>query len=235
MKVLSYNIHKGRSFFVRRYALADIESQLKETDADLIFLQEIHGSHPRHLADKFLEIPLEHIAEGIWPHHTYGQNATYDKGHHGNAILSKYPIIKSENIDISCTPYAKRGLLHAVIDHPNGPFHAICVHLDLFESARTQQSKLIIERINGHVGADEAIILAGDFNDWRGILTSNFVTGLNLQEAGHLKTFPSVFPTLAMDRIYFRGFSLEDKKTLNGNQWRWLSDHLPLLVKLRQG
>lgn len=234
MKILTYNIHKGRSFFLRRYTVGYIQKALAQTEADIIFLQEIHGRHPERHKEKFMGQPLEQLAEGIWHHHTYGKNAVYGDDHHGNAILSKYPIISSENIDISATPFAKRGLLHAIIDHPEGKLHVINVHLDLFKVARKKQADLITQRINEHINNDEPIILAGDFNDWRGVLTPTLNRELNTKEVGHLKSYPSMIPFLPLDRIYYRGLELTKKTTLKGAPWIWLSDHLPLTTDFKK-
>jgi len=42
---------------------------------------DFDGAHPQH----------EFLAHESWLHHAYGKNSVYDSGHHGNAILSRYP------------------------------------------------------------------------------------------------------------------------------------------------
>ena len=111
IKVLTYNIHKGFSTGNRRFILHDIKESLRLVDADVVLLQEIHGE--RTISNnRFDDWPnnrqFEFLADQVWSHHAYGKNAIYKSGHHGNAILSKYPFIKWENIDVSFMRSASR-------------------------------------------------------------------------------------------------------------------------------
>ncbi|UCF75980.1 MAG: EEP domain-containing protein, partial [Betaproteobacteria bacterium] len=56
LRVATYNIHKGFSFFKRRLVIHDVREQLRMLGADVVFLQEVHGSHERH-ASRFSEWP----------------------------------------------------------------------------------------------------------------------------------------------------------------------------------
>ena len=47
LNVLTLNVHKGFTFFNRRFILPELRDAVRATDADLVFLQEVHGSHPR--------------------------------------------------------------------------------------------------------------------------------------------------------------------------------------------
>jgi endonuclease/exonuclease/phosphatase family metal-dependent hydrolase len=87
----------------------------------MVFLQEVQGLHerPRRAPRDWPEQPQhEFLAEGVWPHTAYGGNAIYDHGHHGNAILSRFPILASHNQDISEHRFERRGLLHTEIAVP---------------------------------------------------------------------------------------------------------------------
>ncbi len=111
LRVLTYNIHKGFNVGNRRFVLHQIREALIAADADLLFLQEMQGEHQRH-EKKILDWPvlsqLEFIADNTWPFHAYGKNAIYNAGHHGNAILSKFPFEHWENINVSPFPWASR-------------------------------------------------------------------------------------------------------------------------------
>ena len=52
----------------------------------------------------------EVLADGVWTQHAYGRNAVYPNGHHGNAVLSKFPIVHHENRDVSVGKHEQRGL-----------------------------------------------------------------------------------------------------------------------------
>ena len=173
LKILTYNIHKGFNSTNRRFVLHSIKDVLKQIDADIVFLQEIHGE--RSISkNRFDDWPtnsqFEFLADSIWHHHAYGNNAVYRAGHHGNAILSKYPIVEWENIDVSLMRTASRSLLHATIEVPGitKKLHLICVHLGLFNMEREMQLSTLAKRIDSNVPHTEPLIIAGDFNDWRG-------------------------------------------------------------------
>ena len=61
----------------------------------------------------------------------YGRNAVYPEGHHGNAVLSRYPIEHYENRDVSVDGAEKRGVLYCRIVPPmtGKAIHVMCVHL----------------------------------------------------------------------------------------------------------
>ncbi|MBT8119444.1 MAG: endonuclease/exonuclease/phosphatase family protein [Gammaproteobacteria bacterium] len=244
LKVLTYNIHKGFSSGNLRFILHDIKDSLRHVDADVVFLQEIHGE--RTISNnRFDDWPnnrqFEFLADQVWQHHAYAKNAIYKSGHHGNAILSKYPFINWENIDVSYMRSASRSLLHGTIQLPDSgeKIHIICVHLGLFERERERQLEILSKRINSHVPMDEALIIAGDFNDWRGNAERHLHDDLGVTEAyknthgSYARTWPAALPILSMDRIYFRGLNINDCCRLHGQPWSRLSDHTPLLAEFR--
>ena len=236
LRVLSYNIHKGFSSYNRRFVLNRIRDAVHFIHADLVFLQEVVGLHHKH-AQSIHQWPktsqFEYLADSLWPHFAYGRNAVYSNGHHGNAILSKFPIRSWENMDISMNRLENRGLLHAVIDVPHHarPLHAICLHLGLFEADRQNQILRLCERIRSIVPPDEPLIVAGDFNDWRGVATPLLKSTVDLDEAflklmgEHPKTFPCWLPVFRLDRIYFRGLTPTKARCFAEQPWSGLSDH----------
>jgi len=172
LNIASYNIHKGFSFFNRRMVVHELRERLATLGADVVFLQEVQGQHAQH-AERVTGWPAlpqhEFLANSIWTDFAYGKNAVYDHGHHGNAILSRYPILRWDNIDISAHSFERRGLLHCEIEVPNlpQPLHAICLHLALNESGRRVQLQRVSEHIHALVPDDAPLVLAGDFNAWR--------------------------------------------------------------------
>ncbi|MEO5969769.1 MAG: endonuclease/exonuclease/phosphatase family protein [Bdellovibrionia bacterium] len=243
LKILSYNIHKGFSGGIAKYTLEKIRREIRILHPDLIFLQEVQGQHEGHKKriPSWSDVPqFEYLAEDLWPHHTYGKNAVYSQGHHGNAILSKFPILSWENLDISQNRFETRGFLHAVIELPGSsvPLHALCTHLGLFESDRKKQLKQLTNRIESVVPKGDLLIACGDFNDWRENASQSLVHDLGFQEAflslhgRHAKTFPSWLPVMRLDRIYFRGFTPVSAICMNHSPWDSLSDHVALSADL---
>ncbi len=242
LKILTYNIHKGFSTANISYALKQIKKSVKEVHADLVFLQEVighHDDHCQHMDDWPNSSQFEYLADQTWSHFAYGKNALYSEGHHGNAILSKYPIHFSENEDVSFSKIERRGLLHAEIRHEDHVVHAFCVHLGLFEKDRTRQIEKLCARISALVPPEASIIIAGDFNDWRQNASDLLKTKLSMKEAffettgNYANTFPSWFPCLALDRVYYRHLTCVSAKVLKGELWRKQSDHLPIIVEFK--
>lgn len=243
LKILTYNIHKGFSATNTRFVLHEIKDLLRQVDADIIFLQEVHGD--RVISKKQFDWPnnrqFEFLADQVWHHHAYAKNAIYKSGHHGNAILSKYPIVAWENINVSLMKSASRSLLHGTIHIPevNQNIHVICVHLGLFERERESQLMTLSKRIQSHVPWNEPLIIAGDFNDWRGRVENHLRQDLGVKEVFkttygfYARTFPAWLPVLSMDRIYFRGLEVLKGRHLYEQPWHRLSDHIPLLAEFK--
>ena len=243
VKVFSYNIHKGFDLGNRAFVLPSIRQAIANLQPDIVFLQEALGQHDKY-ASRFEEWPElsqpEFIADGIWPYVAYGKNAIYSHGHHGNAILSKYPIVRFENIDVSTNAFESRGILHAVLDVPGVamPVHCICVHLNMLRKGRDMQLKQLCRRVIRSVSQADPIIVAGDFNDWQESASKLLFDDVGLQEVflklngKHAQTFPTQFPLLRLDRVYARGLETVGGEILSGSPWGNLSDHAPLYVQM---
>lgn len=235
LRIATFNIHKGVTSFNARLVLHEQRELLRRLQADIVFLQEVRGAHARHrhLIDGSQH---EYLADSIWQDFAYGKNAVYPAGHHGNALLSRFPIASWENEDISAHAAEQRGMLHCEIAIPgwDKPLHCICVHLGLFSRWRRQQLTALRDRIDSLVPPEAPLIIAGDFNDWRVKAGRILVDGLHLKEAFEQKegrparSFPSVFPLFRLDRIYVRGFHVQQVKVHDSAAFARVSDHAAL-------
>ena len=243
LTVATYNIHKGYSQFKRRFVLHALRERLRELDADIVFLQEVQGADGRIKSlQQFDGAQPQHefLAQESWLHHAYGKNSVYDAGHHGNAILSRYPILKWDNQDISAHRFESRGVLHCEMAVPGSEtkLHGLCVHLGLFPRGQNRQIKELVERVQRVVPADAPLIIAGDFNDWHNQGGRLLAQELNLKEAFEVKTgklarsYPCAMPLLRMDRIYLRGLSVQRVEVYSHYPWNKISDHAALSATL---
>ena len=136
---------------------------------------------------------------------------------------------------------ASRSLLHGTIRIPGieQKIHIICVHLGLFGHEREHQLSTLAKRIGSHVPGTEPLIIAGDFNDWRGRAEYYLQKDLDVREVfkhtrgAYARTFPAWLPLLSMDRIYYRGLDVVHCNHLHGQPWHRLSDHIPLIAEFR--
>lgn len=243
LRVLTMNAHKGFGFLNRRFVLHELRHAVRAVGADIVFLQEVHGTHSGHSArigDWPEASQYEFLADEIWPDFAYGRNAVYPHGHHGNALLSKFPIVSWENRDVSIAGHEERGLLHCTLSIPSRatPLHAICVHLGLKETHRARQLELLAHVIDTHVPASAPLLVAGDFNDWRSRAHHLLQQRAGLHEVfvrAHgvaAKTFPARLPLLQLDRIYVRNMRADAPLVLPRSPWARLSDHAPLAAEI---
>ncbi len=231
IRVCSYNIHKGFSAMNTRYLLKEIRHAIQLVDADIVFLQEVVGENMDLTRGGEDDNHMEYLADTVWPHFSYGKNAVYQKGHHGNAILSKNPIHSSRNIDITHWSFSQRGILLAQLE--NG-LYLLCLHFGLLQLERERQLSTLLKTINKEIPPDAPLLVAGDFNDWNRRLHKIISSESNLREVhcethGKVaRTFPAIVPLLSMDRIYYRNLEILDIDVLSGNPWGRLSDHCAL-------
>lgn len=260
LRIATYNIHKGVTSFGRRPRIHALKQALNKLDPDILFLQEVQGRDD--------ELALKHAAQ--WPAQSqhdflagdsheaaYGMNAVYDHGHHGNTLLSRFPITSSANHDVSDHAYESRGILHCVVQAPEAEIHCYVVHLGLFGGSRKRQAAALIEAVRSSVPPDAPVIIAGDFNDWGNRLGDFLRDQLNVTEVFDehtslrrivystlrrltgrapklpaARTFPAALPMLSLDRIYVRGLIVESAQVLHGTLWAKLSDHSPIIATL---
>lgn len=238
LKLLSYNIHKGFTAGNRAFVLTHIRESIRLAGADLVCLQEVLGKHS-HPSAKIFDWPttsqFEFLADELWPHYAYGCNSVYEEGHHGNAILSRFPIRLHKNHNISTNFLENRGMLHAEIDLCPGVLHVINMHLDLLKSGRRKQIDQLCKMVEQEIEVDEPLFIAGDFNDWTGEVSKMLKDRMGCNEAfiasggKHARTFPAAFPLLSLDRIYARNVEIMSATTLAEGVWKSLSDHAAIL------
>jgi endonuclease/exonuclease/phosphatase family metal-dependent hydrolase len=246
LRVATYNIHKGFSALGQRLMLRDLRTQLHTLAADVLFLQEVHGRHDRH-ASRYEHWPAEpqyeYLADSVWSDFAYGRNAVYQSGHHGNAVLSRFPIMRSDNVDVSAYFFESRGLLHCEIDVPGWTqsLHCVNVHLGLLARGRRWQLKELCNHIQTLVPPEAPLVIAGDFNDWRKEASEDLVGALGMVEVFEVtrgrpaRSFPTRMPLFRLDRIYVRGFEVRHAHVHHGRAWAQLSDHAPLSATLTLG
>jgi endonuclease/exonuclease/phosphatase family metal-dependent hydrolase len=229
--VLTVNIHKGYTAFRRRHMLEDLREAVRAVASDLVLLQEVNATHEGLDGGQ-----AEYLADRIWSDHAYGRNALVRGGGHGNAVLSRWPILRHVNHDVTLPGAERRGMLHCVIDLAGLPLHAICVHLGLAEGHRRDQ----LARLCGiarEVPADVPLVVGGDFNDWRS-RADELLRPAGLQEVHrhahgeHARSFPARWPLLRLDRIYVRRVVSHRPLPLPRSPWARLSDHAPLAAEI---
>lgn len=236
LRIATYNIHKGVQGLgpAQRLEIHNLAHAVEQLDADIVCLQEVRAHH-RKLARRFEHWPAQGQADFLQPEGyeaVYRTNALTRHGEHGNALLSRWPVITTGHQDVSDHRFEQRGLLHVQVAVDGVPVHVVVVHLGLLAASRERQIARLGLYLAREVPVDQRLVVAGDFNDW-GERLHQPMAALDLRtfEGIRLATFPSRLPMLHLDRIYVRGLTPLHAQVPHGRAWARMSDHLPLIAE----
>lgn len=243
IKILSFNIHKGFSLFNKSLTIEQIKKVILETNADIVFLQEVVGENQKYKSKNAnwpSETQYEFLADTIWQYFSYAKNAVYPHGHHGNVILSKFPIVEWNNLELSTNKLEGRGLLYCKIQIPdkNIFLNCYCTHLNLTDKGRRKQYKKIKDKILSDNKINSPLILAGDFNDWNKKSGEYFENVLGMKEVfkvltgNYIRTYPSFLPLLKLDRILVKNLIIDKGEVVHVGIGANHSDHAALCATL---
>jgi endonuclease/exonuclease/phosphatase family metal-dependent hydrolase len=238
LRVATYNIHKGVQGIgpTRRLEIHNLGHAIEQLDADIVCLQEVRKMN-RQAAARFRHWPELPQADFLAPEGytaIYETNAITRHGEHGNALLTRWPVLRKTHQDISDHRFEQRGLLHVAIEVEGQPVHAIVVHLGLIRGSRMRQIALLREFIEREIPPSEALVGAGDFNDW-GARMRYAMNAMGLRDTSDLRgprtlTYPSRLPVTQLDFIYGRQVEAVATTVPRGPIWARMSDHLPLVA-----
>jgi endonuclease/exonuclease/phosphatase family metal-dependent hydrolase len=229
--LLSYNIRKGKGASGFADAFGSVLRAMEEEMPDILLCQEVfHASREDHAQSALL-------AEALGLSVAYEPNKHRRIGHHGNATLSHFPIISSKNHDLSVNRIERRGVLHTLLKVKGAPVHILNVHLGLTHRQRVRQLAKMADLVERTLPPNDAIVLAGDFNDWRGRLDPvirelGFENAVNEVDERLVRTFPPRRPRWPLDRVYVRKIRVESASVLDGGLFEKASDHLPIAVRM---
>ncbi len=237
LRVATYNIHRAIGLD-RRFRPERIVRILRDHDPDVALLQEVDDGVPR---SRGLDLARE-LADALgYRHRAVGHNVSLRKGRYGNATLSRHPIRRERNIDLTIGIRKRRGCQHTTLDVGDGrEVEVFNLHLGLSARERYKQIALLLRsREFSDLSETVPTLVGGDFNDWRSLLRPLFVDDLGFRLATESRTrpgrmiftFPSFFPQGALDRVYFRGpLQLGAVRRCPLLVSRVASDHLPVIA-----
>lgn len=241
LRVMSYNIHRAIGID-RRFRLERIAEIIAHHAPDIALLQEVDEGAPRS-AHRNLARELAHSLD--YPALAEGYNVTLRTGQYGNATMSRYPILRARNINLTIGTRKRRGCQHTTLEvaRKSGTATTLEVfnlHLGLSAQERARQAGVLVRsREFATLEKNGACLVGGDFNDWRLLLHPVFTDILQFSSATQrrdsfkdgLRTFPAFSPRGALDRIYYRGpLRLLVARTCRLKASRVASDHLPVVA-----
>ena len=161
----------------------------------------------------------------------YRTNAHTRHGEHGNAMLSRWPVVAHQHEDMSDHRFEQRGLLHSEVLVHGVALHVVVVHLGLIKASRVRQLAQLHQFITREIPDHAPLVVAGDFNDWGTTVQSELgKAGLSAYTQQKAATFPSRLPVVQLDHVYARGMTPLGVHVPRGRIWGQMSDHLPLIA-----
>lgn len=252
LRIASYNIHRCIGCD-GKHNPQRVARVLQLLDADIIALQEVGFE-----TDKEHNV-LQYLGKSIDAQIIEGVTLLDERGHYGNAVLSRLPIDTIKLHDISVSHCEPRGVIELQLDINGQRLQLLATHLGLRPGERRSQVDYILAVLSdSHADIQ---VLVGDLNQWwcgsasRRRLQNYFSRAANRRrQCPAPRTFPARWPLFSLDRILLQPAELCDRlehghKALLGRNTNsrntapidasirrlaaCASDHLPLLAELR--
>ncbi|MFH5805463.1 endonuclease/exonuclease/phosphatase family protein [Alienimonas sp. DA493] len=233
IRVLTYNIHHGEGAD-GRIDLERIAGVILATEADVVLLQEVDVKTQRAGGvDQAKE-----LARLTGMHSAFGANLPYAGGQYGNAILSRYPILSSQNHALPDGGAEPRGALVAEVKIPGcGVCRVLSTHWD----HRSEENRLASAHAMRALVAEwtEPAILGGDLNATRDAESlKTLAKSWRLLGEGEAPTYPAADPNVQIDFIATcssrSSVSIDLTKSVAIEE-KVASDHRPFLAVLKIG
>ncbi|MDR6552686.1 endonuclease/exonuclease/phosphatase family protein [Paenibacillus qinlingensis] len=239
IKVMEYNIHhaEGMDDILNLNRIGDV---IKSSGADIIGLQEVDNHFS---ARSNFEDQAKWLANYLGMHYEFAANLDNNplnvgepRRQYGTVILSKYPILSSENhlLDNTQYPSEQRGLAKTVINVRGNHINFYNTHLD---NKRAEQRDIQVNEILDIVHKSKGTsILVGDFNatpDSPEIIKMSAQYHDVFAELGMNDAYTSYYysdkPNRRIDYIY----TSDDVKIKTGKVIDTIAaDHLPITAEL---
>jgi endonuclease/exonuclease/phosphatase family metal-dependent hydrolase len=221
-RAATYNIHKSKGVDWR-IRPARIGQVLREIGADVVALQEVMEPH------------VEEIRAQSGYAHVFGAAEQYRGHEHGNVVLTRFPILRHDNFDISVVRRTERRCIRVDLEIGGRLAHLFAVHMGTSWFERRRQIEMLLTPgilLNPNLRGPR--ILLGDFNEWtRGVTTRRLLAqfkGADIRQ--HLerrRTYPGVIPFWHLDHIYYDPPLCARTARMHRSRTALMaSDHLPL-------
>lgn len=202
IRVMSFNILHGATV-KNDFNLDTIAAVINTYNPDLVALQEVDFKTNR---ARKLDLTTE-LGQRTKMASLFGKAMSFDSGEYGEAVLSRYTFVQTENIQLPGIPDSEtRSALKTVVETKNGNRIAfIGTHLDhlVADTSRKMQATALIEATKNSA---YPTLLVGDLND-----IPNSTTLTILEEVfrkpknseAFKNTAPSNDPSICIDHILF--------------------------------
>ena len=233
IRVMSYNIHHcnppSKPDFIDLDAVANT---ISKQNPDVVALQEVDVNTIR--SGKINQAAI--LAEKLKMNVVFAKAIDYEGGEYGVAILSKYPISKTEIHRLTTQPDTKgepRVMLTAILALPNGKkIRFGCTH---FDAQKAETNRLLQAREINSIAMKEKLpfVIAGDLNSRPGSNTINILDEQYTRTCQDCEfTIPVINPKSTIDFIAYSKTSPFMVLSHQVVAERYASDHLPVVATL---
>jgi endonuclease/exonuclease/phosphatase family metal-dependent hydrolase len=239
LRIATYNVH-GCVGMDRQRSESRIADVIASMSADVVALQELDSGRKRSASVDQAAV----IAAALGWKHVFHPAMRSGDEQYGDAIISRHPLTLKRAAELpgNGTWYCreKRVALLAEAETNIGPVHIINSHFGLGRGERIAQALLLISADwFGSFAADAPLVLLGDLNSVRTSRAYRIIAE-HLRDvrtlvtpAGAFRTFPTRFPSLAVDHIFVNAALHATNLSVHRTPLaRVASDHFPLVADL---
>jgi endonuclease/exonuclease/phosphatase family metal-dependent hydrolase len=226
MTVATYNVH-GYVGADGRFDPGRVVGVIRELKAEVIGLQEVYASSETGGWGAHMEYLSEVSGLQALP----GPTMVREDSDFGNVLLTNFPILQTDNLDLSICGREPRGAIDAILEIKSRPVRVIVTHLGLRGKERLCQTEQLACKVEED--RNPLLILLGDINEWYPLSRSLRYLNRCFGKSPVRPTFPARWPVLPLDRIWVCPSNALLRVWTHRNPLsRLASDHLPLKAEI---
>lgn len=219
IRVMTWNVH-GTFNLNPNFDLEAVCSIIRKWSPDIVALQEVD------LRGRTDDV-FGRLAATVGDYRVEARSIVTRDGDYGQVLLSQWPFASEPKVtDVSYQEKEPRRAIAARVRAPLGEVTVVATHLGLSIYERYAQAQALAALVD----APRTIII-GDFNDWFWVKSVRRVLATRCPVRTRLRTFPSRFPMLRLDRIYATPSGTIMKAWTDKEAAR-CSDHLPVFADI---
>jgi len=224
--VATYNVHKCVGLDRRRDP-GRVAAVIRELRVDAVGLQEVENR-----TDGVREsAQMDFLAKETGYEAILGPTITLANSHYGNVLFTRWPVVKSREIDLCFSGREPRGAIEALLSIHQRRVSVIVTHLGLTGPERCFQVCRVVDCLEENRVL--LTVLVGDINEWFPLSWRLRQIHRCMGRSPALLSFPSRRPFLALDRIWVRPKGAMKKIWVHRTRLsRTASDHLPVVAEI---
>jgi endonuclease/exonuclease/phosphatase family metal-dependent hydrolase len=224
--VASYNIHRCIGMD-RRHRPERVARVIRQLRAEVVGLQEVESQF-----GPGSNLPnVEYLAGATGMTAILGPTVWRENALYGNVLLTAHEPRSIEYLDLSVDGREPRGAILVEFAVQGHSVLVVATHLGLTALERNHQVDRLLEKVLHK--QDQVLVFMGDFNEWNPFRRLLRSLHRRLGKSPALRTYPSAYPLLALDRIWVRPQkALKSLRVHRSALARIASDHLPIKAEI---